>query len=495
VTEMKSLWSDASGVAKATLVIGVAAIVAITAWLAYWSLEQDYQVLFSDLAAQDAASMVSELDKLKINYKLIDNGKTILVPKESVYKTRLKLVSKNLPLNGTVGFEIFNNTDFGITEFAQKVNYQRALQGELTRTILAFDEIQAARVHLAQPESGLFKKAQSRAKASISLTMKPGKTMSRDQVRGIQRLVAASVAEIDAADVTVLDQKGIALSDNPGDGVQESVGWRLEIKKQTEDYFSHKIAQVMDKAFGPGQGIVSVDVLLNLDNVKVTTEDVVPAKGKGNESSAAGVIVRERQSLRDTRDGSAPAEVFKQQRLSSNGMTHLEVDYQSGRRVEQIVTTPGSVRRLSVGIVVPKMLDQARLDKIREVITMAVGLSKERGDAIAVYSLEQLSGVSPPVLQAAVPSNAEAPAPMTAEASGAPAQISRSEGIGKTLPQVVPYILGLIFLGLLFFLLRKPATRAPEPRSLNDSERQVLLGNIQQWLNGQAPAPAEAQRP
>ena len=156
--------------------------------------------------------MIEELDRMKVPYRLDDGGGSILVPEELVHKTRLQLVGKNLPLHGAVGFEIFNNTDFGMTEFTQKVNYQRALQGELTRTIMALEEVQSARVHLALPESSLFKREQSRPKASVALAVRPGQSLARDQVAGIQRLVAAAVPGIDADDVTVLDQKGVTLS-------------------------------------------------------------------------------------------------------------------------------------------------------------------------------------------------------------------------------------------------------------------------------------------
>lgn len=468
----KDIWTGSDRRARTGFVVGLLLILALTGGLGYWALAQDYQVLFSDLNGQDASAMVAELDRMKVPYQLEDGGATILVAKDAVYKTRLKLMGKNLPLHGTVGFEIFNDTDFGMTEFAQKVNYQRALQGELTRTILALEEIQAARVHLAFPEATLFKKTQGRTKASVTVTMKSGMSLSRGQVQGIQRLVAASVPDIEVADVTVVDQKGIALTGMAGDGPGEVLSARLEAKKQTEDYFARKVAEVLEKAFGPGQGIVSVDVLLNFDQVKITAEEVLPAKGANSEQASAGVIVRERQSVREPGEGSAAD--------AGTSLSQTEIDYQNGRRVEQIVTTPGSLRRISVGVVVPNAVDSQRLERIRDVVSMAVGLNKERGDTISVYSLDQLSS-NPPGHTEAV---AEQEPVVAAEPT--PAVVQQTRG---RITEVALAVIGLLFAIVAILLFRRqrvPAQAEPVAAPLPESDRQVLLNNVRQWIDAGA---------
>lgn len=475
----KEILSGTDRRSQAGLLAGLLLIVALTAGLGYWALAHDYQVLFSELNGQDASAMVSELDRMKVPYKLADGGATILVAKEAVYKTRLKLMGKNLPLHGTIGFEIFNNTDFGMTEFAQKVNYQRALQGELTRTILALEEIQAARVHLAFPESALFKKNQGRAKASVTVTMKSGMTLSRGQVQGIQRLVAASVPEVEIADVTVLDQKGLALTESAGDGPGETLGARLEAKKQSEDYFTRKVTNFLEKAFGPGQGIVSVDVLLNFDQVKITAEEVLPAKGPGSEHGTSGVIVRERQSVREPSDNQAPpaGSAPTKSAGAQSSVSQVEIDYQNGRRVEQIVTTPGSLRRISVGVVVPKAVDGQHLEKIRDVVAMAVGFNKARGDTISVYSLDQLAGASP------LHTNAVNDAEPAAIASPAPS-VSKPSSSEQT--EVVLILLGLAFAVVAVVALRRrqPHVLAERPAvPLLENDRQVLLDNVRLWID------------
>jgi flagellar M-ring protein FliF len=475
VSDLKNLWMRASPAAKTGLLVGVLVIGLATAVLARWAFAKEYHALFTDLSEQDASTMVAELDRMKVPYRLEANGTTILVPQDMVHKTRLQLVGKNLPLHGAVGFEIFNNTDFGMTEFTQKVNYQRALQGELTRTIMALDEVQSARVHLALPESSLFKRDQNRPKASVTLAVKPGQSLGREQVSGIQRLIAAAVPGIEMADVTVLDQRGVTLSrkdDASGAGAE----WQLETKQQIEDYLARKISAVLDRAFGPGQGVVSVDVVLNFDHVKVTSEEILPSKGTADDAAPAGVVVRERQTRRaasgSARDGADTTNAEAAQ------PTNVDIEYQTGRRVEQIVGTPGSVRRINVGVVVPRGIAQDRLDRVREVVAMAAGLDKQRGDGIAVYSLDQVSSGAPQLKPAEpVPTSLPARAP----------QESPGTDVGGAVPRTLAWMLAgaaaLLALGWGLSRRRQPPADAAIARvALSDSERAALLQNMQLWL-------------
>src|SRR3569832_2176841 len=190
---IKEFWESLGSRARVGFIAGIAAIVCATAVAAAWLLHSDDQVLFADLKPQDTAAMVAELDRMKVPYRIAADGNTLLVDAKVVHATRLKLMGKDMPLHGAAGFEIFNNADFGMTEFAQKINYQRALQGEITRTILSLAEVRDARVHLALPEEGLFKRTDSKAKAAITLAMKLGESLRSEQVACIQRLVAAAV--------------------------------------------------------------------------------------------------------------------------------------------------------------------------------------------------------------------------------------------------------------------------------------------------------------
>ncbi len=379
-----NFWQELSGRARAGLVTGVAVILLATALLAWWVFRIDYQPLFTDLKPQDAQALTTELERLKIPYRLGDAGSAILVDRNAVHATRIKLMGKELPLQGAVGLELFNNTDFGMTEFAQKINYQRALQGELTRTIQSLTEVREVRVLLAMPEQGLFKQATSRPKASITVNLRQGQALRGDQITGIQRLVAAAVPGMLRHDVTIVDGHGVALTRaEGGDSDAESSSARLELKRETEAYLARKVTAVLERTFGPGQALASVDVALNMDQIRTTTEDVLPASARSGFQST-GVLVREREVLRDASSADAKT---TDTGAGRNGSSQRDAEFAVGRRVEQVVSQPGTVRHIQVVAVVLKALDAVQQEQLRKVVAAAAGASPDRGDVIVVQSL------------------------------------------------------------------------------------------------------------
>ena len=494
-------WKSLGSRERASLVVLLLALLAALGAGGWWLLRPEYQVVFGELSPADSAVMAGELERLKIPYRLDDTGSAILVERDQVHKTRIKLMGRDLPLHGAVGFELFNQTDFGMTEFAQRVNYQRALQGELTRTVLALSEIQDARVHLVLPEQGLFRRERGNAKASITVTLKPGRTLQGEQVRGIQRLVAASVPGIGVQDVTVLDQRGVALTRandaaEPGEGGAGGLpsSAQLDLKKETEAHLARKAGEVLERAFGRGQALVSVDVVLDRDQVRTTTEDVLGAPGN---ACMAGVITREREVNPDT---AAPLD--RATDGGRRGASQRDVDYAVGRRVEQSVSTPGGVRRMQVVAVVSQALSADRIEPVRELVAAAVGASRERGDTVVVYSL---AGASLPAGPGA--------ATVSAGRSGAAAESVASalsdaaERSGPAVPGARPtfsahddaadwgrlgpvladplhrILLGLAGAGLLAVLGAFAIRRSRlSVRPLDAAQREARLAEVRQWL-------------
>lgn len=203
--------------------------------LAYWAfLRPSYTVLYEDLREADAAAIVTELDKQGIAYRLGDNGHQIFVPESDADKARVVIAGSGIAMGGVVGFELFNEADMGLTEFAEKVNYQRALQGEFARTIMMMDGVTFARVHLSLPERTLFRAAKASPRAAVTIQMLAGRTLDAPQVEGIQHLVASAIADLPAQDVTVLDNRGdlvspLAPAMEPGGAADE--------RKALEAYF------------------------------------------------------------------------------------------------------------------------------------------------------------------------------------------------------------------------------------------------------------------
>ena len=486
---------------RQTLALGALARIALAAVvllllagavvLAWRFMTPEYQVLFSELEAQDASAIISELDRMKVAHRLQDEGRTILVESHDVYPTRLKLMSKGVNLRGTVGFELFSDSDFGMTEFAQKINYQRAMQGELARTIMALEEVRAARVHLVIPDSGLLRRGDSHGKASITITTRPGRQLQPAQVLGIQRLVAAAVPQIEPAAVTILDNRGVALNaaaDGDGGAAMAGGDARLDIKRQTEAYFIEKAGKVLDRAFGPGRAIVTVDVLLNHEALKVTQEQVLVAAGGGGE----GAVVRSKQtSQSDGRPRAAAVVQASDAGAAARSESSVnEVEFQHGKRIEQIVTAPGAIRRLSVGVVLPETLPPAQAQKLTEVVSMAVGLNQARGDGIAVYSLETLASARPENQAAVGPDKDLARAGPAAAVHRVNARKESAEGTMLGSRDALGYSFALPAALLIMaaslvmlFLRRRPAGAA----RLSDSERQRMLRELQEWLAPRSP--------
>jgi flagellar M-ring protein FliF len=463
VTVIQEFWDRFDRTARAGLLLGFVVIVGVAVALGVVLLRTDYQVLFADLAPQDAATITSELDKMKMPYRLGHDGNTILVPADQVHKTRLKLVGKELPLRGAVGFELFNTSEVGMTEFAQKVNYQRALQGELTRTILALDEVQSVRVHLVLAEQGLFKKAAHQAKASISIALKPGYALDAAQIQGIQRLVSAAVPDIRPDDVTVVDQRGVALTRRAAEGEDAAGADNLDDKRALETYLQKKVTQVLDRTYGAGQAIASVDVSLGHAHSKVTTESVLGNRADGD-GGVAGVKVRERVT---TQDGATEGNAERP------APTSREADYQVGRRVEQVVSGAGGVARINVAVVVRGNQDQDQLDRLRDVVALAAGIDRQRGDAVSVYALDQLANpvpVAPAMPTAAAPAVDDTPAPAPAPASGT--------------RFVAPLLLAALVavVGAAAVVWTRRARARPQLRQLTVDERRAVLAQVNAWL-------------
>lgn len=477
MTSFLQAWQRLALQARLGIIAGVVLIVALTVSLGIWAYRADYQVLFSDVAPADAAAMTAELDRMKTPYQLTDGGNTILVPKDQVYRTRLKLMGKEMPLHGAVGFEVFNNADFGMTEFVQKVNYQRAIQGELTRTILSIEEIQSARVHLALPEQGMFKKSVAKPKASVTLTMKAGRVLNAEQVTGIQRLVAASVPDIGRDDVTVHNQHGVALTRvAQGDGEDQGIA-QLDAKRSTEEYLVKKVSQVLDRTFGAGETVASVDVVLNMDQSKVTTEEVLPAKGAAPDAQPAGVMVRDRQT---NRDGGGISVAGEAKGVASGGSSS-ESDYQVGRRVEHLVPASGAVKRMTVAVLVKQPLSETQLAQLKEVVALATGVNSQRGDAVVVYSMDKFTSTSE---QAAGATASEPPggqADVVPAATAVPA-LAQKWSSSLQVTAVLVAILALLFpaFGLFYFFKRRSTGRAE--RRLDAAARQQLLNDVRQWI-------------
>ncbi len=253
---------------------GVLIVVLVAAYLLVF--RQSYAVLFNNLRQADAATIVAELDKKKTPYRLRDGGATILVPEKAVDSTRLSVMSADLPIKGMVGFELFNKSDMGLTEFAQRINYQRALQGELSRTIMTLEGVDTARVHLAITEPTIFRDDRKPPKASVTILPRPGGALSADMVAGVQRLVAAAVPDLDVANVVVLNGKGAIISVGSAAGRDASSQSGFG-KSEIERYYAARIRAVLAPSYPAEQ--IEATVIADIDPVDPAEASTTPGAG------------------------------------------------------------------------------------------------------------------------------------------------------------------------------------------------------------------------
>ncbi|MBW1980197.1 MAG: flagellar M-ring protein FliF [Deltaproteobacteria bacterium] len=390
--------------------LGLSLVIGTVATVALWSTRPDYQVLFSQLEADDAAAIVDVLKQEKVPYQLKANGSVVLVPREKVYELRLELASSGIPRGGGVGFEIFDNTPLGTTEFVQKLNYQRALQGELARSINQFDAVQEARVHIVTPRESLFVEDEKPATASVVLRLQKGRTLSKRQIDGIVHLVASAVEGLEPQNITVVDiEGGVLYKGQSGDTDLALSNSQLEYQRSIEASLEQRIQEMLERVTGPGHAVAKVTAEVDFRKIQVEEERydpesaVIRSEQRQTESTAGGTSL----------PGGAPEEKY-QFSQNSTGSTTLSstsskkqnevINYEINRVSRQITGASGEIKRLSAAVVIDgtyrqqKEADgkvkqvyvprtQEEMKRFEGIVKKAIGYDAERGDQVEVINL------------------------------------------------------------------------------------------------------------
>jgi flagellar M-ring protein FliF len=275
--QLQNLFKSISVGKRIALLILAVGFVAGFIFLMNWAGNPEFHPLYTNLDANDAGIILNHLKDQKIPYRLSANGSTILIPQEKIYETRMELASEGLPQGGSIGFELFDNTKLGMTEFAQNVNYQRALQGELVRTINGFEEVDSCRVHIVMSEKSLFVKDEEAASASVVLKLHHGKWLSQQQVQGIVHLVSSSVSRMGPENVTVVDSNGRLLTGSKDQtGIATLSSDQLDYQVKVERKLENRVLSMLEKALGANRAIVRVSCALNFKQHEMTEERFLP---------------------------------------------------------------------------------------------------------------------------------------------------------------------------------------------------------------------------
>ena len=443
-------------------IAGVAAAIAVTIVVVLWSNQPVYHLLYSNISPEDAATITEKLKEQKIPYEVRDGG-AIMVPQDRVHELRLMLAGQGLPTGGGVGFEIFDRTQLGMTDFVQKLNYRRAMQGELARTISELTEVEHARIHLVVPEKALFSEKKEQASASVVLKLRGGRALSQNQVQGIVHLVASSVEGLNPQNVTIVDTSGNVLSRPSEDPYGTHLtNYQTEYQRNLEKSFEERVQSMLERAVGPGKVVVRVSGTLDFkqverteekydpDTTAVRSEQRVQENSSGSATTASGVpgVV---SNLPGAKNENPQAAGGKGGNSSQSNKTQETINYEINKTVNHILEPVGTLKQLSAAVLIDGSYEAIKgadgketkkyiprtdeeLRKYEEIVKKSIGYNAERGDQVEVVSIPFESNIS-----------------MNEEETGT----AKSSQLAATLP-FIKYAVAVVALLLVFLFIVKP---------------------------------------
>lgn len=419
---IKSLLASLRGSPKLLLVICGAAALSVIIALMFWAKEPEYRVLFSNISDEEGGAIVAQLSQLNVPYRIDTPGGAIMVPGSQVHEVRMKLAQQGLPKGGSVGFELLDQEKFGISQFTEQVNYQRALEGELARTIENLGPIQSARVHLATPKPSMFVREQKKPTASVTVNLLQGRTLDDSQVVAITHLISSAVTGLAAERVTIVDQRGNLLTQSGARGLQTA---HLKYTNEIESDYQQRIQRILAPLVGDENIRAQVTAEIDFTEQEQTLEQYQPNSDpekmairsrqaslseQGNRQGASGVpgalsntppapasapmtqplnTPAEEKKETTTGTGRAPAQPFNNR---SDETTNFEVD----RTLTHTKSNAGRIQRLSVAVVInhlpqgeegkPGPISEAELTRINALVKEAIGYNATRGDSVNILN-------------------------------------------------------------------------------------------------------------
>lgn len=409
----------------ATLAAAFIGVVAVVAGSAYYVNAPTYALLFTDLDPESASAVVERLKADKIAYELDGGGRAVRVPSNRVDELRLSFASNGLPTTGKIGFEIFDRTAFGTTEFLEHINYRRGLEGELARTISTIGEVASARVHIALAKDSLFAGQAEQAKASVVLKLRTSKPPSPATINGIAGLVASSVESLRPESVVILDTFGRPLTRSVGGELDAATGAPIERQQRIEHDLATRVVALLEPVVGAGRVRVNVSASLNTSSREETEErwdptNVIRSRQSSSDSSAGGGAQGGVAGARANQPPAASTSTAAAANLSpavpsaatvltagagttGNGRTSETTNYEVSKLIRHTIAPAGEIARLSVAVIVDdersvteengrstpvnKPRDAKEIERIQRLVSTAVGLNPERGDQVTVENI------------------------------------------------------------------------------------------------------------
>ncbi len=492
--QLNRLFKNLSLGKKITLFVLVGGTIAGFIFVMNWAGTPDYQILYSNLNPEDAGAIITKLKEQNIQYKISDNGNAIFAPRERIYEIRMELASQGLPQGGGVGFEIFDNTKLGMTEFVQNVNYQRALQGELERTINRFSEVESSRVHIVMQSKSLFVEDEKPATASVVLKLGPGKRLNISQVQGIIHLLSASVSGLNPENVTIVDSYGKMLAGfKDKSTIISASSENLEFQEKVERDLENRITTMLESALGPARAIVRLSCLMNFkryeekeekyypDNKVVRSEQIYNEIANGSDALPMG-IPGMASNISTGEKGKA---------VIGNKTTYQKqdktVNYEIGKTTSHIIEPVGEIKSISAAVLIDGTYKSVKgkkgkkeeleyiprtkeeMVKLENIVKRAMGFDAQRGDKIEIANI-----------------------PFEIDNTFKGDEISQKEGWFSSLHRYVPlmkYLLSGVLILLTFIFVVRPMVQWFTSASTGDVEllKQLpkTVGEIEQENSGE----------
>jgi flagellar M-ring protein FliF len=412
--QLKNLYHAMPPAKRWTAAIVGAVTLAMMIGLIVWSQRPAYQVLFAGLSSEDAGKIVEKLKGSKVPFRLENGGASILVPAENVYETRLQIAGEGLLQGGTVGFEIFDTQKLGMTDFVQKLNYQRAIQGELSRTIQSMASVEKARVHIVIPKKSVFSEQDESPSASVVLKLRPGKGLADGQVAAIAQLVSSSVPSLTADRVSIIDSAGALLSKARGSSDDASSSASVSLQRSIEVSLEERARNILEKTVGAGRAVVrvsadveqkkveSMEEKYDPDSAVIRSEQRAQEKSTGSSGSPQGIPGT--PSNVPNAQGVAASTSSASSGASTNSSRNNEtINYEVSRTTSKISLPSVEIKRMTVAVLVDgahKISKDAKgeessayvartaedLSNYEKLVKNAVGFNPARGDAFEIVS-------------------------------------------------------------------------------------------------------------
>lgn len=358
-----------------------------------WLSTVTYEPLYTDLGDAEAGEVVAYLGQNNIEYQLTNGGRTVEVPSSDVYQARIGLATQGLPRSGSIGYSLFDKNNLGMTDFLQNLNFRRALEGELTRTIMGLREVDAARVHIVMPKNRLFKEDQKDATASVVLKLR-GSGLSKPQVAGISHLVASSVEGLTPDNITIIDYDGNLLSSSHrGDALAGLSSSQIEVGQSVESHLEQKAQSMLDEVLGAKMSVIRVTAQLNFQQLERTAEIFDP-----NSPS-----IRSEQRTQNSGSTSDRSEENAESTEEDSQETII-TNYELNHTVDHIINAVGTIKRLSVAVLVDGTYSEVEnedgvletiyeprspeeLDRLEAIVKNAIGYDPERNDQVEMLNI------------------------------------------------------------------------------------------------------------